>query len=217
MNFFQSRAWLILEFATLFLVFPVAFTSALRTYSPVPFLVVFGVGATVYLIRHPDYTNRSFYDLEQTIVQLPRIVTLFVVSGVLLFLFVWVWYRDWLFYCPINHRQVWFSILWTYALFAVYPQEIIYRGFFFHRYRHLFTNQRQRMHASAIAFSFAHLIYYHHYSILFSLIGGYLFAHTYQRSKSLIAVSVEHALYGCFMYTIGLGRFFYSGFDQLLR
>ena len=216
-NCFQSRGWLIAEFTALFIVFPVSFTSILRTYSPVPFLLLFAVVATVYLVLHPGYANRSFYDLKQTIAQLPRIVVLFLLSGVLLFLFVWVGYRDWLFDCPLNHRQVWLSILWTYALFSVYPQEIIYRGFFFHRYRHLFTNQRQRTHASAIAFSLAHLIYYHHYSILFSLIGGYLFAHTYQKSRSLIAVSVEHALYGCFMFTIGLGRFFYTGFDQLLR
>ena len=214
---FQSRGWLMTEFTALFIAFPVTFTFVLRTHSPVPFLLVFGAGATVYLVLHPGYANRSFYDLKQTIVQLPRIGLLFLLSGALLFLFVWVGYREWLFDCPIRHRQVWISILWTYTLFAVYPQEVIYRGFFFHRYRHLFTNQRQRMHASAIAFSFAHLIYYHHYSILFSLIGGYLFAHTYQKSRSLIAVSIEHALYGCFMFTIGLGRFFYTGFDQLLQ
>jgi membrane protease YdiL (CAAX protease family) len=99
---------------------------------------------------------------------------------------------------------------------AVYPQEIIYRAFLFHRYRNLFEDRGYLVHASAVVFSFGHIIYYHPYSMLFTFVGGYLFATTYRRSRSLLAASFEHSLYGCYLYTIGLGRFFYTGIEQLL-
>lgn len=37
---------------------------------------------------------------------------------------------------------------------------------------------------------------------------GVLFAWTYERTRSTLAVSVEHALFGCWMFTVGLGSFF---------
>jgi membrane protease YdiL (CAAX protease family) len=44
-----------------------------------------------------------------------------------------------------------------------------------------------------------------------TLVGGLLFAHTYWKTRSLLVSAIEHALYGCLLYTIGLGRFFYHG------
>jgi len=38
-----------------------------------------------------------------------------------------------------------------------------------------------------------------------------LFAWRYQQSGSLFTSSLEHALYGCLMFTIGLGEYFYKG------
>jgi hypothetical protein len=52
--------------------------------------------------------------------------------------------------------------------------------------------------------------------MILTFFGGYLFAYTYAKTRSLLLVSIEHALYGCLLYTIGLGRFFYTGFEKLL-
>ena len=41
------------------------------------------------------------------------------------------------------------------------------------------------------------------------MLGGWLFARRYQRTRSLLTVSVEHALYGVLIFTIGLGDLFY--------
>jgi len=41
--------------------------------------------------------------------------------------------------------------------------------------------------------------------------GGVLIAKTYQDTESLIISSIEHALYGTFIFTIGLGKYFYYG------
>ena len=42
-----------------------------------------------------------------------------------------------------------------------------------------------------------------------TLVGGLLFAYRYTKTGSLLTSCVEHALYGCFLFTVGLGRFFY--------
>ena len=64
---------------------------------------------------------------------------------------------------------------------------------------------------SAIAFSFAHIIFRNPIAMSFTLIGGVLFAWRYAETGSLFASSFEHALYGCWMFTIGLGEYFYKG------
>lgn len=44
-----------------------------------------------------------------------------------------------------------------------------------------------------------------------SLVGGAFFATRFQRTRSLLTASVEHALYGILVFTIGLGEYFYHG------
>lgn len=34
---------------------------------------------------------------------------------------------------------------------------------------------------------------------------------TYRRARSLLAASIEHALYGMLVFSVGLGRFFFHG------
>jgi hypothetical protein len=46
--------------------------------------------------------------------------------------------------------------------------------------------------------------------------GGLFFARTYLRARSALASTLEHALpehtlYGCWIFTVGLGRHFYAG------
>jgi uncharacterized protein len=47
--------------------------------------------------------------------------------------------------------------------------------------------------------------------IAVSSLGGLLFSLTYQRSGSLLLTSIDHALFGNFIFTIGLGQFFHHG------
>jgi CAAX protease family protein len=41
-------------------------------------------------------------------------------------------------------------------------------------------------------------------------LAGLLWAHTYERSRSTVLVSLEHALTGNFVFSVGLGALFYS-------
>ncbi len=116
-----------------------------------------------------------------------------------------------LFSLPRERPQLWMFVMVFYPLLSVIPQQIIFRGYFFERYKNLFTTPVTMIAASALCFSFGHLLFQNWVAPLLTLIGGAIFAHTYHRHRSLALVWFEHALYGCFMFTVGLGKYFYHG------
>ena len=104
----------------------------------------------------------------------------------------------------------WALIMITYPLFSVVPQEIIYRAFFFHRYSSLFVHKRVSVVTNAVLFAFAHILFRNWVAVIGSFVAGLLWATTYLKSRSLLVVSIEHALYGNFAFTLGIGYYFYA-------
>jgi len=111
---------------------------------------------------------------------------------------------------PRLHPVFWVVIMVLYPLLSVWPQEVIFRRFLFHRYTKIF-GPRGVVAASALAFGFAHIIFLNWIAVSLTTAGGVMFARNYARERSLWLVCLEHALYGCLVFTIGLGRFFYTG------
>jgi membrane protease YdiL (CAAX protease family) len=124
---------------------------------------------------------------------------------------VWVFMPERLFSFVRRAPLFWAVVMVLYPLLSVYPQEVFFRAFFFHRYRRLFGQGVATVIASAVLFGFVHIVFGHWISILLSGAGGFLFARTYFHSGSLALACIEHALYGNFIFTIGLGEFFYHG------
>ncbi len=44
-----------------------------------------------------------------------------------------------------------------------------------------------------------------------SLVAGYIFAKTYSETRSLALVTIEHGLYGNYLFLVGLGWYFHGG------
>jgi uncharacterized protein len=109
-----------------------------------------------------------------------------------------------------HNSALWTLIMITYPVLSVVPQEIIYRAFFFHRYRSLFADERIGIVINAALFAFAHILFRNWVAVIGSFVAGLLWATTYLGSKSLLVVSIEHALYGNFVFTLGIGYYFYS-------
>jgi len=101
-------------------------------------------------------------------------------------------------------------VMIIYPIYSVLPQGIIHRAFLFHRYRVLFQGWLMIV-ASAAAFSYMHIVFKNPLAMLLTLAGGILFAKTYKDTDSLVISLIEHALYGNFVFTIGLGRYLYLG------
>lgn len=101
---------------------------------------------------------------------------------------------------------LWMGVSIGYSLFSVYPQELMYRTFFFHRYRDLVGNKYLFIFLNAALFSLAHLMFKNKLVILITFLGGILFAFSYNKSKSLLLVTLEHAIYGSWLFTVGMGE-----------
>jgi len=102
-------------------------------------------------------------------------------------------------------------LLVAYPILSALPQELVFCNFFFNRYQPLFKTTRMLVAASAITFAYAHMLYINPVAPTLSLLGGYIFATTYAKHRSLALVTIEHALYGNALFIIGLGKYFFRG------
>lgn len=135
------------------------------------------------------------------------VVVAFILAGI-----VWYFQPDQLFYLPLHKPILWMLIMVLYPILSALPQEFIYRSFFFHRYDDLMSLKYATVIVSALAFSFLHIVYHNWWAVGLSFSAGILFGITYQKTESLFWVTVEHAIYGCLVFTLGLGHFFYEHF-----
>lgn len=133
-------------------------------------------------------------------------------TGILLFIisiltYVYVSYTDasQLFIVLRTKPKLWLFILFFYSVFSVYPQELIYRTFFFIRYEKLFKSEKLLIFVNAIVFSLAHFFFQNSLVLVLTFLGGVLFALTFVKTRSTLLVSIEHAVYGCWLFTIGMG------------
>jgi len=130
-------------------------------------------------------------------------------------LYVYVMDASALFCVPRHTPGLWVTILFVYTFLSVWPQEVNYRTFFFERYEPLFTNTNLFIFVNAIVFCMAHLFLRNTLVTVLTFIGGLLFAYTYTKTKSTTLVSIEHAVYGNWLFTVGMGQMLaFPGMDS---
>ncbi len=101
---------------------------------------------------------------------------------------------------------LWVTILFVYTFLSVFPQEVIYRKFFYERYQQLFNNKKIFFLLNVSCFALCHLFLKSIPVLIITFIGGCFFAYTYEKEQSITWVSLEHALYGNLVFTLGLGE-----------
>jgi len=143
--------------------------------------------------------------------EIRRILWRFAFVSVFMLVAVWVWRPALLFAWPRQRPLLWLAVMVLYPLWSVYPQELLFRQWFFKRYALLFGDYKWLVLTSAVFFGWAHVVMQNGLAIGLSLAAGCLFAQTYRRTRSLALVCLEHALYGDLVFTIGLGSFFFHG------
>lgn len=199
------------ECVLLFVAAPVAVALVPWRVHFIPLLWGLTALCTILLWIDPTFDRQRFGRARELRALGPRILRRFVVLAALLAAFTAATMPERLFGFVRSRPGLWALVMVLYPLLSVYPQGIIYRAFFFHRYRRLFGDGAAMTIAAAIAFSLAHVALRNGLAPAMTLVGGLLFAETYRRSRSLVVSGVEHSLYGCFIFTIGLGWYFYNG------
>jgi len=166
-------------------------------------LIVAGIATYIFLKKREV---RLFYSLEGIRVVLYR----FLLLTPMIFLFAYFIDSERFLYLPLERPFVWIAIMFLYPLLSVFPQELIFRSYMFERYGAIFSG-KNIVYMSAFAFGFMHIIFGNFIAFFMTIFGGYLFASTYYRSRSILLVSIEHALYGDVIFTSGLGYYFFTG------
>jgi membrane protease YdiL (CAAX protease family) len=208
---------LLAEFVGLFILIPTIPVVGLLPVTIVPFLVAVGLLVLGVLLYDPAFDRRRLglgppsAERSHTRSAVRRIALWFMLGAAGLATSVILFDPGSLFSLIRSRPQLWALIMIGYPILSVYPQEMIFRAFLFHRYSAVFRTRWATVAASAIAFGYAHIVLGNVVAIGLSLAGGLIFAYTYDRTKSTLLCAMEHGLYGCFIFTIGLGSHFHYG------
>jgi uncharacterized protein len=200
-----------LEFSLIFVAIPLLIYFRVIPNFPIPILLVAALGA-FFLLRHdPTFDSAQLFTWGHVQGYLFPLLLRDAIFLAALGIAVRVFVPNLLFSLIKTSPGLWALIMLLYPLLSVYPQELLYRAFFFHRYQPLFGSGWTILLASALAFGFVHIIFGNWLAVALCMVGGLLFALTYHSSGSLLLTCLDHALFGNFLFTIGLGRFFYHG------
>ncbi len=129
----------------------------------------------------------------------------------LIFGYLYVFFYDptLLFSFPKNNFRLWIIVMLIYPFFSVFPQEIIYRVYFYHRYKKLFSGSLLLLTLlNLFFFSFAHIVFNNPHAILITAIASPIFSYLYIKESFFTCVLV-HSLGGQILFTFGLGKYFY--------
>lgn len=205
------RVYLGAEYTALFFGGTTVYNMVMRGKPPIPALLALASGAAVYLRRSSTFDRAALWRTGAFGAQARSMAALAGSSALALSAVVAVLRREDLFDLPRRNPWLWLAVMVLYPALSVYPQELIFRSFLFHRYALVFGDGLGMVAASAAAFGYVHIIFGSWFSVVASGVGGWIFATRYLRTHSLFTVSVEHSLYGMLIFTVGLGRYFYHG------
>lgn len=201
----QSTKLKLVEFFIIFILLPLSFVLSYSIWIKLT-LGIIGFTYVIYVllkIEKNSFKISTHLIWKQFWIEtLAKLVIIIVITTI----FVMITNRENLFIVLLNKPKLWLIILFVYSFFSVYPQELLYRTFFFQRYKPLFKNDFLFIFLNAIVFSLAHIFFKNTLVTILTFLGGILFAITYNRTKSTLLVTIEHAIYGSWLFTVGMGE-----------
>jgi len=207
-----QKYWLPVEFILLCAVLP----TLIIYFRLAPYMFAFLWGSALYCaIIYQRHFFKGFKELwrweEVTWPHLKPLLIRFVFAAIGMTLFLW-WYNPDRLFEFAKYNPIFILVLFTlYPVLSALPQEFIFCSFFFKRYERFFGTGKKMIIASAIVFGYAHMLFINPVAPTLSLIAGFIFASTYAKHKSLALITIEHGLYGNYLFLVGLGWYFYGG------
>ncbi|MGE3108348.1 MAG: CPBP family intramembrane glutamic endopeptidase [Phycisphaerales bacterium] len=204
----RLRRWC--EMVVMFVVAPLVLAVFMRGW--LVFRAIWALGAVclVALLRDPTFDRRQMGNRRGFRAGWRFSAVSFLMLAPMLTAALWILDPGRVLSLPLQRPGLWAVIMVGYPVLSVYPQEVAFRAFFVHRYEMLMS-RNELVWMCAVAFGFAHIIMHNWFAVAACTVGGVLFTLNYLRTRSVLSVSLEHAAYGCFMFTVGWGSYFYGG------
>lgn len=201
-----SRIYTVFEFLLFFVFVPFIANYYLDGWLKI--LPLIGIAIFFFILLRLDSSFEKPYLYHLNKAELKKSIPRLIILSVLLIWFTWWIFPDLLLYYPRENFEKYLITFFLYPIVSVIPQELIYRVYFFHRYRTLVPERFLLMLSNAIIFSLTHWIYANWVAPIATFLVSWIFIYSYLKSKSLLNVSLEHYIYGLIMFTIGFGYFF---------
>jgi hypothetical protein len=211
---FERRLWLITELGLFLIGVPLLMRWAIHDLHIPLFLVLqpLLLGFVAYLLWDDTFHVRRELTQRFAPRHLVWIALVFACVGGVITIATAQVFPDRFLGFPLYRPNIWLLVLLVYPLLSVIPQELVYRTFFFHRYGPLFGGARWfAILANGALFGFAHIIFNNWIAVAGSAVVGTIIAYRYWMTRSFWAAWLEHSLYGCLVFTVGLGMFFFTG------
>lgn len=204
-----KKAMYSIEFILLFFGVPLFLFFDKNLIHPSAVLLPVLIALILYFRKQKEFKSRDLIKLGiPKKMWIKQLLTLSVV-GISLLVYVIIFEPENLFNLPKENPTIWIAMLFFYPIFSAYTQEVVYRKFLFMRYQKLFQNKWLLIFASAITFSFVHIVYFSILSLVLTLFAGIYLAYIYQKTKSVLFVSILHGIMGFLVFTVGLGQHFW--------
>lgn len=207
-----KKHFIFLEFLVMCIVVPGIII--FNKWAPFMFAFLWGGALYAFIVYRSRYF-KGWKDLwrgsEVNWNNMRPILIRWILASIGMFVFLWLYDPSKLFYIERHNPQIIPYLLILYPVLSAFPQEFIFCSFFFKRYRILFGSGTKMILASALVFAYVHVLYINPVAPPLSFLGGLIFALSFQKTKSLALVTIEHGLYGNSLFLIGLGWYFYSG------
>lgn len=208
------RLWLAAEMTTLFAGAPIVMHQAVHGGRLPLFLALIPVLLVALSLLAADRSFQLRHELSKGFSgrALVSMVILAAFGAAAMSAFVLNQHPHWFMEFAVNRPETYKRIMLLYPLASVAAQELVYRTFFFHRYGPLFGEHRWlAIVLNGLLFGFAHIVVGTPFAILGTCLTGLLFAARYAATRSYWAVLIEHTIWGWLVFTIGLGRYFFTG------
>jgi len=164
-----------------------------------------------WLRRQEDFDPSRLFGVTDFRRQLFRTIRVFGPLGALALVLAYLAMPGDFLAFPKKMPLSWLAFLVGYPVFSAYPQEVIYRAYFYHRFRPLFPRTWQLVLANTLLFGWVHVFFGGWIMPVLGAAGGLLFSRTYFRSGSLLQAAIEHGLWGDLLLATGIGWAIYAG------
>ena len=205
----KGRIYLVIEFVLLFFGIPTWIYLDQDFIHPIIIILPVLVFIFILLRRTTDFKWSELirWQVPRKVIQGNAI--LIVLAAILMLGYVYFFHRENLFNLPRANIWLYLGLCLFYPVFSAFGQEIIYRTFLSRRYSGILAKKWHFVVASALTFSFMHIVYYDPVSLILTFIGGLYFARNYQLTRSVLFTSVLHGIFGIMMFGVGLGQHFW--------
>nr|WP_321354141.1 CPBP family intramembrane glutamic endopeptidase [uncultured Draconibacterium sp.] len=202
------------EFTLLFFGVPLFLFFDKNLIHPSSVLLPILVALILYFRKQKEFKSRDLFKLGISKKMWLQQALAMLLVGVFLLTYVFTFEPENLFNLPKRNPAIWMMMLFFYPVFSAYGQEIVYRKFLLMRYGNLFQNKWQLIFASAITFSFVHIVYFSILSLVLTFFAGIYLAWIYHKTGSVLFVSILHGIMGFLIFTVGLGQHFWLDMMQ---